>query len=131
MVVSEVIKMQEKIGSVLRNEREKAGLTIDEVSEKLGFLGYKVSPKTLYGYENDVSSPKISLFMKICQLYGINDIYATFNMQPPEDSKPLNTSLSFHERELVIAYRSQPEMQEAVDRLLKISSPATEVLKQA
>lgn len=119
--------MQEKIGAILRKEREKAGLTIEEVCLKLEAAGKKISPKTLYGYENDVSSPKISVFMSLCRLYEIDDVYGTFNMRAVPSESAAQFNLSAHEREVILAYRSRPDMQPAVDRLLELSAPAPDL----
>lgn len=110
--------MKEQFGSVLRKYRESSGLSVDDVCSKLSSLGYKISPKTLYGYENDVSAPKISLFMTLCRIYEVPDLYNAFNVCPA----PLSSSIDLTEHELImlLAYRSHPETQPFVDRLLGI-----------
>ena len=118
--------MQEKLGAILRQQREKVGLSIEEVSLKLASVGKKISPKTLYGYENDVSSPKISVFMELCNLYQVYDIYETFHVRPPAKSSAVQLLLSNHERALILSYRQHPEMQSAVDTLLHLSDQALE-----
>lgn len=110
--------MHETYGTILRKAREDAGLSIEEVSVKLAALGYKVSPKTLYGYENDVSSPKISLFMTMCKLYNVRDVYATFHMRDGYENPSL--VLTTRERQVILAYRAKPSRREAVDLLLEL-----------
>lgn len=114
----------ETYGSILRKARETAGFSIEEVIEQLSMLGYKISTKTLYGYENDVSSPKISLFMTLCHLYNLNDLYATFNLRAPTETPRLE--LSPHEKNVIVAYRANPAMQNAVDRLLGVEDAAAQ-----
>lgn len=121
--------MQEKFGSMLRKARESSGLSAEEVCTKLSSLGFKISPKTLYGYENDVSAPKISLFMALCQMYEISDIYSSFNVAPAPASHPL--SLSEHERHVVLAYRSRPDARPFVDQLLGVEPEPAALPKQA
>lgn len=121
--------MNEKYGAILRQARENAGLSVEEVSVKLSALGFKVSPKTLYGYENDVSTPKISLFMTMCKLYRVTDIYSTFHMR--DNSEPTQLVLSSHERQVILAYRAKPSRREAVDLLLEVDAEAIPQPKQA
>lgn len=121
--------MNEKYGAILRQARENADLSVEEVSVKLSALGFKVSPKTLYGYENDVSTPKISLFMTMCKLYRVTDIYSTFHMR--DNSEPTQLVLSSHERQVILSYRAHPAAQPFVDKLLELSPEVVSQPKQA
>lgn len=95
--------MEKSIGSRLKQYREDACLTVEEVCQKLNTMGYKLSPKTLYGYENDVSSPKISVFVTLCNLYGISDISGCFGYGSEEKHPELRLSPS--ERALILLHR--------------------------
>ena len=120
--------MEKTIGMHLKQYREDARLSVEEVCTTLAAQGYKLSPKTLYGYENDVSSPKISVFVSLCNLYGVKDISGSFGygkqIEPPE------LRLSSREREVILAYRANPTAREYVERLLGLS-PVAEEFKEA
>lgn len=120
--------MQDKFGVKLKREREAAGLSVEEVCTKLSALGFKISPKTLYGYENDVSAPKISLFMSLCKIYDVSDIYGTFGDFAPSDP---SLSLNPHERQVLLAYRAHPEARPFVDKLLGVEPEQQPLPKQA
>lgn len=120
--------MNKTIGERLKQYREDARLSVDEVCQSLTSSGYKISPKTLYGYENDVSSPKISVFVSLCNLYGVTDISGSFGYGKQVETPELR--LSAHERELIKQYRALPQMQEAVDRILGLS-PSSAQSKEA
>ncbi|MGL6195578.1 MAG: helix-turn-helix transcriptional regulator [Thermoguttaceae bacterium] len=53
----------------LRSLREKAGLTVEEVAEKLG-----VSNRTIYAWEKATNAPHISMFPAIAELYKLKKI---------------------------------------------------------
>ena len=115
--------MNNLIPTRLKMARERAGLTVDQVSAMLSQRGHSISIKTLYGYEVGVSSPKISTFMTLCEIYGISDLLGEFGYAQPS---PPTLRLSAHEHELILAYRSRPDMQPAVDTLLGITSAASQ-----
>lgn len=66
------------ISDILRQNRELAHLTIEDVVTKLKDKNIDISSKTLYGYENGVSTPKVNTFLCLCDIYGIQDIMGTF-----------------------------------------------------
>ena len=70
--------MNKSIGSVLKQTRNDAGITVNDVSLYLAENGIDTSPKTIYGWENDFSYPNIKIFLLLCKKYGINDILKTF-----------------------------------------------------
>lgn len=111
--------MNNLIPARLKSAREKEALTVEQVVTMLSSRGYSISAKTLYGYENGVSSPKISIFMALCEIYGISDLLGEFGYNQPS---PPTLRLSAHEHELILAYRSRPDMQSAVDTLLGIAT---------
>lgn len=110
--------MQDKYGSILRSCRKSAGLTVAEVVDKLETLGYKIAPTTVYGYETDISAPKVSVFLALCGIYGVKDIIGTFGLPFSSPDTPL--TLTPHEYKVILAYRRQKKAQEYVDKLLQI-----------
>ncbi len=63
---------------LLRQLREKAGYSVEDVVQKLKERGLTLSSKTLYGYENGVGTPKVNTFMALCEIYKVNDVLSTF-----------------------------------------------------
>ena len=78
------------ISSVLRNYRERRNLSPREVVEKLRLKGIDISEKTLYGYENGVSNPKVNTFIALCDVYEINDVLGTFSEESERLCSPVS-----------------------------------------
>lgn len=117
---------KEYIASVLKRLRTESGLTADEVGEKVGKSG-----KTVNGWENARSQPDAEILLQLCDIYNVKDIMYEFR-ELKNDIAQDNFSLSAHEKTVVIAYRSKPEMQPAVDKLLGIDAKvSTEIIKIA
>lgn len=56
-----------KIGSVLQKVRENKGLTVEQVSKKLG-----QPPRTLRYYESDKNLPKLDMLIKLSEIYQVS-----------------------------------------------------------
>jgi predicted transcriptional regulator len=67
-----------EIARMLKVYRNRCELSVGEVIIKLKQAGIEISAKTLYGYENGVSSPDVDTFMLLCSFYGIED-FADFD----------------------------------------------------
>ena len=63
---------------LLRQKREQAGLSPEEVVNELEKRGIPINVKTLYGYENGVSTPRVNAFIALCDIYKISDIMGEF-----------------------------------------------------
>ncbi|MCI6496213.1 MAG: helix-turn-helix domain-containing protein [Anaeromassilibacillus sp.] len=100
------------IANALKRLREKSGLTSNEVGEMLGKSG-----KTVNAWENNRGQPDAEMLIKLCDIYNVENILDEFR-DPSESNEVFATSEK--EKRLVTAYRSQPEMQSAVDKLLGI-----------
>lgn len=85
------MKSKEEIAKVLKESRQKTGLSAKEVIEKLSLHDIKVSPKTLYGWESGHSQPDADTFLLLCNIYEIDDIMLAFGYirteQQPIDTK--------------------------------------------
>jgi Helix-turn-helix. len=120
-----VISLDKTIGSRLKQYREDSGFSVEEVCQKLNTLGYKLSPKTLYGYENDVSSPKISVFVNLCNIYGVSDISGSFGYTVSVPPPVLR--LTPPERSLILAYRrADTGTKAAVEKLLDLNTASAQ-----
>ena len=89
----------ELIPKVLKEYRKRNHYSVKDVSIRLMEHDIDVAPKTIYG----------------CEIYKIPDILNSFGYDQPDDPA---ASLTYHEREIIYAYRNRPELQHAVDILL-------------
>lgn len=87
--------MKNSIGSILKKARKNSKMTVEEVSIFLSKNGIIVAEKTIYGWENDFSTPRTNTFLLLCKCYGIKDILKTFGYE----SYVQENSLYFNENE--------------------------------
>ena len=106
------------IATMLKYYRKLNKLSVNEVSNILKEHHNEAAPKTIYGWENGHTQPDADTLMFLCELYHIENILETFGYQKKSDSDSL--ILSEKEKELILQYRNNPEMQPAVDKLLQI-----------
>lgn len=107
---------REHIAKVLKKLRIESGLTAKQVGEMIGKSG-----KTVSAWENNHGQPDAELLIALCDIYNVDDILKAFR----EDST-VNIYLNSHEKSVIIAYRQNPNMQEAVDRLLGVEEECIE-----
>lgn len=107
------------IGDIIRSRRTEMGLTLEEVGNFVG-VGKSTVKKWEDGYISNMKCDKVASLSEILQLNPITFIDGVFREKSPpvESSFPLTP----HEKELIISYRSHPEMQAAVDMLLMLSN---------
>lgn len=74
------------VGSVLKKEREKQNISLEELSKK---IDYKVKRQTLFYYETGRSKIKVSTFIDICKALHLNpeDVFDEINMKYLKNSK--------------------------------------------
>lgn len=61
------------IANFLKQLRKASGKSIDDVVKALEEYGLATSPKTIYGYENCVSTPNADTFMMLCKIYNCDN----------------------------------------------------------
>lgn len=83
----------ELMASTLRQLRQACGLTAKEVSVLLARKGIDISEKTLLGYENGVSTPKVNTFLRLCEVYKVTDIMGAFGYDDKAEESPLRNAL--------------------------------------
>lgn len=83
-----------KIAALLKQYREKAGLTIREAGKLLG-----KSNQTVSAWENGRGQPDADMFLKLCEVYGVESVSVFFGEDPPEPN------LSIDELELLEEWR--------------------------
>lgn len=101
---------RETIAKALKRLRLQSGLTANQVGAILGKSG-----KTVNAWENNRGQPDAEMLMSLCDIYNVSDILAEFR----EDYRDVFT-VSDHEKAIVIAYRNNPEMRPAVDKILSV-----------
>lgn len=97
--------LQKNLADIINNSE----MSKKEIAERLG-----VSAASVTKWVKGDNSPDIELIAKICNLFDTN---INTLLQLP---KTQTFTLTEHEKEVITAYRSKPEMQQAVDRLLGV-----------
>lgn len=110
---------REEIAKILKKLRKKRGLTANEVGALIGKSG-----KTVNAWENNRGQPDVEILIELCDIYEVDDILSEFKSA---NTKQNNLTLNPHEQKMVIAYRENPTLQTAVDRILKIDISEDEV----
>ena len=105
----------ELIPKVLKEYRKRNHYSVKDVSIRLMEHDIDVAPKTIYGWESGQAQPTADTLLLLCEIYKIPDILNSFGYDQPDDPA---ASLTYHEREIIYAYRNRPELQHAVDILL-------------
>lgn len=109
------------IGIILQDLINTCNTNVKEISRET-----KVPASTIYSIiKRDNKNANISDLYKIAHHLGVTlDYFYEGNLNN-------NISLSSHEKEVITAYRNQPAMQEAVDRLLGVKEEEKVVVFQA
>lgn len=117
------------VGQRIKECRIKRGLTVDELAEKL-----KKNRATVYRYEKgDIENLPITILEPIAKALGTSPAFLmgwTENCTPLSEKKNSHEigelretfNPTTHELEVLKAYRNQPNMQPAVDRILGVTS---------
>ena len=89
------------IGHTLRHLRDKSGLSVKDVAEKLEKLAIdNVKDKTIYNYEVGRTMPNADVFLELCVIYGCENPLKWWN----QDNPVLDTD----EKDIVNKYRKLP-----------------------
>ncbi len=106
------------IAAMLKYYRKLNQLSVNEVSDILKEHHNDAAPKTIYGWESGHTQPDADTLMFLCELYHIENILETFGYQ--KTSANTNLILSEKEKNLILQYRKNTEMQPAIDKLLQL-----------
>ena len=104
----------EGFGKRLVEAREKKGYNQKQFAELLG-----ITPTRLNYWEKDKREPDFFMFTQIIKTLGI-DANQLLGID-----RPINEAITKSEMELIEAYRSNPEMQAAVKKMLDIPEENT------
>ena len=101
--------MRYEIGKRIRNYREASGISQIQLAEKLGISNSRVS-----NWEQGINRPDADI---------LAEIFRVLEVSPSEllDVHLSADELDGKEKKVIRAYRSKPELQQAVDILLGIS----------
>lgn len=99
-------------GEYIKSLRTKKGISQEELGKVVGVQRAAVQKWEAGKVQNLKRSTikKLADYFKVSPISFIDDDNSMFN----------NINLSFHEKEVITAYRNHPEMQSAVDRLLDV-----------
>lgn len=114
------------IGEKISSKRKELGLTLEDVGKAVG-VGKSTVLKWESGYISNMRRDKIALLAKVLKMNPTELIDPDDNISVGNslDAK-LNFVLTEHEKQLILAYRRNQAMQQAVDKLLGLED--TEVL---
>lgn len=105
------------IGELIHNRRIELNLTLEEVGNAVGVSKSTVK-KWEDGFISNMRRDKIASLSKVLHINPVSLINGELVLQHQSN----DFFLSEHEKQLVIAYRQHPEMQDAVDTLLGIAA---------
>lgn len=109
---------KETIAEILKQNRKESNLSVKDVSDIFqNEYGIKVAEKTIYGWESAQNQPDADRLLQLCKIYNVDNVLNTFGLS----DEPEELSLTAFEKEMIKKYRSEPDIQEAVKRLLKMS----------
>lgn len=109
------------MGTRIRDARLAKNMTQEELAKKIG-----VTKGSIAHYEKNVSIPKVEL---LYPLMAALDVDANYLYGVTKNPSPV--MLSARERQVILAYRVHPEMQDAVARLLQIEPEYVQQQKKA
>lgn len=75
------------IAQVLKERRRELKLSAKEVCASLNLAGLKISPSTLYGYENGNRKPDPDTLFLLCNEYDINDMMLELGYSNKKDEE--------------------------------------------
>ena len=104
-----MMELRYEIGKRIRKYREARGFSQIQLAEKLGISNSRVS-----NWEQGINRPDADILAEMCRVLDVS---------PSEllDVHLSTDELDEKEKKVVKAYRSKPELQQAVDILLGIS----------
>ena len=100
--------MKYEIGGRIRLYRKQSGLTQEQLASKINVTKSRVS-----NWEQGINRPDADILADICRALNVS----------PRDLLDVHLStdeLTDHERKVIRAYRSKPEIQQAVNILLGV-----------
>lgn len=104
------------IGELIHNRRIELKLTLEEVGYAVGVSKSTVK-KWEDGFISNMKRDKIASLAKVLKINPVSLITGEMIMHTEEKE----FTITIHEKKVITAYRQQPTLQEAVDRLLGVA----------
>ena len=98
--------MKYEIGARIRKYREMCGLSQKELAQKIGVSNSRVS-----NWEQGINRPDADILADICKALHVSPSELLDVRLSPDD-------LNEQERKVIMAYRTKPDLQKAVNILL-------------
>lgn len=98
--------MKYEIGARIRKYREMCGLSQKELAQKIGVSNSRVS-----NWEQGINRPDADILADICKALNVSPSELLYVRLSPDD-------LDDQERKVIMAYRTKPDLQKAVNILL-------------
>jgi predicted transcriptional regulator len=100
---------KDDIARLLKEQRAQSKKSTSDVTSLLKDRGIFISETTLYGYENGVSTPKVKIFLALCDIYGITDIMSALGLSIEKPAGNIADGLSKNESIMLNLFRMVPE----------------------
>jgi len=86
---------KQEFSKILKEQREQAGLSVQEVVNRLSIYGYSIKSKTIYGYESGHRTPDADVFVALCDIYGTKNALEAYGYRKisGKNESPLNEEL--------------------------------------
>ena len=118
------------IGATLKACRNKAKVSVKQISDILTEKGFKASESTIYSWENGNSQPTPGALLIMCRAYGVKDVLSTFGYEGYDSNGSI--ILNLMEIEHMEKYRALDEHgKDMVDMVLEKESERMAQLRQA
>ena len=115
------------IGTIISSRRFELGLTLDEVGKAVG-----VSKSTVKKWEDGfIENMRRDKIAKLAQVLRISPVSLIIGEIVYINEDQYNFYLSEHEKRVICAYRSHPDTQIHVDKLLDVEPESIEQKKHA
>lgn len=115
------------IGELIHNRRIELNLTLEEVGNAVGVSKSTVK-KWEDGFISNMRRDKIAALSKVLRINPVSLI----NVELVLINQKNDFYVTDHEKDVIIAYRQHPDMQNAVDTLLNVSATqSTQAKKEA
>lgn len=106
------------IATMLKYYRKLNNLSVKDVVNIFKENNNTVAEKTIYGWESGQTQPNADTLMFLCKLYKIDNILETFGYH--NGNTQAHVVLNEFEKNLILNYRKNKEMQPAIKRLLEL-----------
>ena len=73
------------VGKIIANARKRKNLLQPDLAKLLQSRGYDITHKAISKWETGNSEPSVTMFMEICKLLDITNIYEDFFGENPSD----------------------------------------------